>query len=380
MDNDWSGCKKILCIRADNMGDLLMSSPAIRALKETFGAIITVLTSSMATGIAKSIPEIDTVITYDLPWVKTSDSILSEKFFDVVNHIKEQNFDAAVIFSVYSQNPLPAAMLAFLAGIPLRLSYCRENPYELLTDWIPDKEPLSIIKHQVQRDYNLVEAIGAKIRNDKLQLSYSEKKWISAAEKLGNKGININEPWLILHAGVSEQKRQYPANLWIETAKNIRKKTGYQVLLTGGSSEKSLTDYLQQNIGAQSFSVAGEFDLEEFIALIKKAPLIVSVNTGTIHIAAAVNTPVIVLYALSNPQHFPWKAAGKVLPFDVPHELESKNEIIRYVNQKYFKEPVGMVHPDKVTDAIGEILNGNIETIPALPDILHARQKEPLNN
>src|SRR3954468_24669224 len=72
MAKEWSHCKNILCIRADNMGDLLMSTPALRALKESFGAKITVLTSSMAASIAGYIGEIDEVIVYDLPWVKTN--------------------------------------------------------------------------------------------------------------------------------------------------------------------------------------------------------------------------------------------------------------------------------------------------------------------
>mgnify|MGYP003350186482 CR=1 FL=1 len=65
---------------------------------------------------------------------------------------------AAVIFTVYSQNPLPAALFATWAGIPLRLAYCRENPYALLTDWVPEPEPESFIRHEVQRQIDLVGA------------------------------------------------------------------------------------------------------------------------------------------------------------------------------------------------------------------------------
>src|SRR5437870_3057713 len=117
MRKDWSKCKNILCIRCDNMGDLLMSSPAIRALKETFKSKITVLTSSMASVIAGYIPEIDEVLTYDLPWVKTNEELETDGFLKAIDVLKSRQFDAAVIFTVYSQNPLPAAMLAYLANI-----------------------------------------------------------------------------------------------------------------------------------------------------------------------------------------------------------------------------------------------------------------------
>src|SRR5215213_11198584 len=159
--NAWANCKNILCIRADNMGDVIMSSPAIRAVKQGLGCRITLLTSSMGAGIAPYLPEVDEVITYDLPWVKTSNAFDPADFLGIIEKLKHYNFDAAIIFTVFSQNPLPAAMLAYLAGIPLRLAYCRENPYELLTHWVPDKEPYSFIKHQVERDLALVNSIGA---------------------------------------------------------------------------------------------------------------------------------------------------------------------------------------------------------------------------
>src|SRR5579875_2683142 len=98
--NNWANCKHILCIRPDNMGDLVMSSPAIRALKETFGSKITVLTSSMSAGIAKHISEIDEVMVFDVPWVKTNQQAAPEQFIEVVEQIKAKQFDAAVIFTV----------------------------------------------------------------------------------------------------------------------------------------------------------------------------------------------------------------------------------------------------------------------------------------
>src|SRR5690606_22825058 len=84
------------------------------------------------------------------------------QFSALVDQLKQYRFDGCVIFTVYSQNPLPAAMLAWMAGIPLRLAYCRENPYQLLSHWVPDDEPYSQIRHQVVRDLELVKHIGAE--------------------------------------------------------------------------------------------------------------------------------------------------------------------------------------------------------------------------
>ena len=367
MSSDKQQFKNILCIRADNMGDLLMSSPAIRALKETFKASITVLTSSMAAPISASIAEIDDTICYDLPWVKTKNDSVPDAFFEITNLLKSRNFDLAVIFSVYSQNPLPAAMLAYLADIPVRLAYCRENPYQLLTHWVPDIEPYSGIKHQVKRDLDLVAEIGALPTTDQLELICFDDAWQSAKAKLVDQGIDLSKPWLILHAGVSEKKREYPKANWIELAKRIIQQTSYQVFFTGGPAEKPLTDELQNATGSGSFSLAGCFDLREFVELIRNTALIVSVNTGTTHIAAATQTPVIVLYALTNPQHSPWKANGKVLTFDVDEDLRSKNEVIRFVNTIYCNEfGKRTISSNEVLKCVLDILRGNIEQIPEM--------------
>ena len=122
-----------------------------------------------------------------MPWIKAKEVVASEEMFDIVQQLKNRKFDAAVIFTVFSQNPLPSAMIAYMAGIPLRLAYCRENPYELLTNWVPDKEPYSLIQHQVERDLDLVESIGATTSNLNLALTVSDS---ASREGKGKVGFN----------------------------------------------------------------------------------------------------------------------------------------------------------------------------------------------
>jgi len=352
----WFDCKKILCIRADNMGDLIMTTPALRALKETFDCSLTILTSKMGNLIAPFIREIDDVIVHDLPWIKTNDLSNPDTLFSLIEKIKKQNFDAAIIFTVYSQNPLPAAMLTFMAKIPKRLAYCRENPYSLLTDWVVEKEPLDFIQHQVQRDLDLVSTVGATTENDVLSITVNERAIISAFEKLSGIRFSNNNEWIIFHPGVSEEKRKYPVKYWIELGKNITKQLGKKILITGSASEKDLAETIQQGIGRDAYVAAGLFTIEEFIAIVKETPLVISVNTATVHIAAATQTPAIVLYALTNPQHTPWKAPSKVFPFPVDEALKSNNVIINYVNKHFFNKTVYLPSPKNIFDAAADML------------------------
>ncbi len=356
MTQSWQHCKNILIIRADNMGDLMMSQPAIRALKETFACRITVLTSSMAAGIAPYISEIDDVIVFDLPWIKAKETIGSKETFALVELLSQKQFDAAVVFTVFSQNPLPAAMIAFMASIPLRLAYCRENPYNLLTNWVPDKEPYTFIQHQVLRDLALVQSVGADTQNRILNLNIPDTAFERVKSKLEEAGINTTKPWLIFHAGVSEKKREYRSHLWVKAAKKLITEKGFQVLFTGAASEKILCDELAKQTGENAFSVAGLFSLDEFIALIKKSPVVVSVNTGTVHIAAAMNTPVVVLYAQTNPQHLPWMVQNRILEFEVEESSRSKNEVIQYLYKEVYNKPAAIPEASEVYDAVIELL------------------------
>ncbi len=128
--DDWAGARKILCVRLDALGDVLMTTPALRALKEArSGRWITLLTSPAGAEAAALLPSVDEVIVYEAPWMKaTAHRSDSRADHALVKRLRDDHFDAAAIFTVYSQNPLPAAMLCTLADIPLRLAHCRENP------------------------------------------------------------------------------------------------------------------------------------------------------------------------------------------------------------------------------------------------------------
>lgn len=213
------------------MGDLIMSAPAIRALKRTFSSKITVLTSSMAAGIAPYISEIDDVIVFDLPWIKAKEVIANEAIFTLVQLLKERSFDAAIVFTVFSQNAMPAAMITYMAGIPLRLAYSRENPYELLTNWMHDKEPYTFIQHQVMRDLALVSSIGAATDDISLHVNIPATACKDAEDKLLTTGADIEKPWLIFHAGVSEKSVNTPGSFGQKQQKNWSGKNNFKSYL-----------------------------------------------------------------------------------------------------------------------------------------------------
>ncbi len=360
--SSWNKCRNILCVRLDNMGDLMMSGPAIRAVKESFDSKITVLTSSKAESLAQKLPFIDDVMVFDSPWMNLPDHE-TMRFTEVLESIRSRNFDACIVFTVYSQNPMPAIMLGYLAGIPLRLAYCRGNPYELLTDWIPDPEPYSIIRHQVKRDLKLVESVGAFALSDDLEFPLQETDRLTASGKLQELGIDLESPFLVFHCGVSEAKRQYPTHLWVQAATLAADHFNWPILFTGSAEEIPYIRSIQSEVPAETFLLAGELQLNKFAVVLDKAQSVVSVNTGTIHLASALKTSLVVLYARSNPQHTPWNVRHRVLEYSIPESMKSRNEVIRYVDELLYAEHKDYPSPLEICESIKGLLSSALKTV-----------------
>lgn len=333
MSTDWTQCKNIVCIRPDNMGDVIMCQPAIRALKEADSErTITLLTSHIGAKITPFMLEIDATITFDFPWVKTSGiDPTSKSLFPLTQTLKDRNFDAAVLFTSFSQSALPAAVICLLADIPKRLAYARENVYQLLTDWVPDTEPFSPILHGVERNLHLVAMTGAKTVNKKLSLKIFPEDFRNALSLLYKTTLDFTKPWIIFHSGVEDEKRQFPLGRLAESAQLLMNQ-GYQILLTGTEKEQHKIHQIHQLLEKRAINLAGKLSLGEYLALVRISPLVIANNTGVIHMAAALNTPVLVLYARTNPEHTPWKAKSSVIYFDVQSHLKSKTPLLSYTN------------------------------------------------
>ncbi len=353
----WKNYRNILCVRPDNMGDVLMSQPAMRALKESVpGRKITLLTSTAGACIAPFIPEVDETIPFDVPWVKTTETNGAQRLLALAGELQALQLDAAVIFTVYSQNPLPAGMLCYLAGIKAILGYCRENPYQLINQWVPDREPLDYVVHEVERQLRLVEMAGAKTSDTRLLLKIPEETRKEATDRvweiLNVAGIRAGMRWLVLHAGVSEEKRLYPASDYITACQSLIRQ-GYKILLTGSGSERDYVDQIARHFSDAAINVAGELSLAELIVLIEAAPVLIANNTGPVHIATAVGTPVVVLYAMTNPQHTPWQVPSKVLYFEVLPELRTKNRLL----QSFPGSSTPRASPEAIVAAVGELVS-----------------------
>jgi ADP-heptose:LPS heptosyltransferase len=315
----WSDVRRIVCIRLDNMGDVLMTTPAMRALKESGkGRRITLMASPSGALLAPYLPDVDDLICYEAAWVKNASSG-REQDHAAIRALRMGDFDAAAIFTVYSQSALPAALMCHLAGIPLILAHSRENPYRLLNPWVRETEPEGEIRHEVQRQLDLVATVGACSENKRLSFVTRQDDRDALDRALGRKGMSGAKGYIVAHCGASAESRRYGADGY-SRALSLLKDLGRPIMLTGTSAECALVARIAAHCepGLELIDLTGDLALGEFACLIEGADLLISNNTGPVHIAAAVQTPVVDLYALTNPQHTPWQVRHRLLYHDVP--------------------------------------------------------------
>jgi lipopolysaccharide heptosyltransferase II len=355
----WEDARRILCVRLDALGDVLMCTPAMRALRDAVpGRSLTLLTSRSGAAAAPFIPEIDDVIVYAAPWMKAELPSRPDDLFALAASLAERRFDAAVVFTTYTQSALPAATLCWLAGIPLRLAYCRENPYHLLTDWVEEPEPQLLVRHEVQRQLALVRRAGAApLPGTRQPLSFALRTADLAAmrARLLRLGVDADRPWLLLHPGASAASRRYPAGLWARALDLLLRRTGLPVLIVGGALDAGTIAEIRAGCGADLgiavHTLVGDLSLGELGAALRLAAVALTNNSGPAHVAAAVGTPVVDLYALTNPQHTPWQVRSRVLFQDVPCRFCFKSAC-----PAGHHECLTGVAPERVADAVQELL------------------------
>ncbi|MEW6169836.1 MAG: glycosyl transferase, partial [Pseudomonadota bacterium] len=242
----WRNARRVLCVRLDNIGDVLMTTPALRALRHALpGRRLTLLTSRAAATLAPHLADVDEVIAHEASWVRNTAADSVDADLALIDTLRAGRFDAAVIFTVYSQSPLPAALSCRLARIPLRLAHCRENPYHLLSDWVRETEPAAGVRHETQRQLDLVATIGAHCSDTRLAFAVCPGNRQRCAARLARLGIADRAPWILVHPGATAPSRRYPAEAFAEAVRGLWQRLGLPIVIGGDADEAGLIEEIR---------------------------------------------------------------------------------------------------------------------------------------
>lgn len=292
--DEWSRVRNILVMRLDNIGDVVMTSPALRAIKENLPAChLTLMASPSGAQAASLLPWVDEVFSWQVLWQDLGSLDFDlQREWQLIQELRDRQFDAAIIFTSFSQSPHPPAFLCYLAGIPLRLGESKQYGGGLTTEVSAAPDEI----HQVERNLRLIEAVGFQIRDRSLSIQVDAKSEQTAIQLRTQHGI-INNQYILLNPWTSCQSRNYDSLRFAIAAKQLAQTTKMPIVVTGVPQDCDRAQSLLTILASDAIDLIGKTTLSQLAALIANAQLVLTNNTSTMHIADATRTPSVVMFA-----------------------------------------------------------------------------------
>ncbi|MDP9382424.1 MAG: glycosyltransferase family 9 protein [Chloroflexota bacterium] len=362
--NEWLQARNILAVRLDNIGDVVMLGPALRAVKETSpGASITLLGTPGGTTGAALLPWVDDVIVWRPVWQDVGNRMAFDpaREMELIRLLSERNFDAALVFTSFSQTPHPPGYVCYLAGIPLRAGESKEFGGSVLSTQL---QPAPDELHQVERNLRLVEHLGFVARHRELVVAVPDDAHAAVPSLLRSAGLDPDAPYVLLHPGASAKARRYPPERFREVARSLSER-GMPVLVTGVEREAEI---VRQVAGStpRVGTLVGDTTMPEYAALVETAALVMCGNTLPLHLADALDTPSVILYSGTDyeEQWRPRRTPTRLLRVPTPcHPC--------YLFECPIGQPCLDIPPEQVVDAALHLVEhaDEIRRLPTRPSI-----------
>ncbi|MDD5026922.1 MAG: lipopolysaccharide heptosyltransferase II [Candidatus Omnitrophica bacterium] len=279
--------KRILIARTDRIGDVLLSTPVIKALRDKYPqAYIAMMVSPYAKDIVEGNPYLDKVIIYDKDGAHKS-WLNSLKFS---RGLKKKKFDLALILHPVNR----AHLVSFLAGIPRRVGYDRKLGF-LLTDRIKHTKQLGE-KHELEYNLDLLKHLNIEAQEKDLYmpLKPESEEWVKELFKQEN--IHEADKLLAIHPAASCPSKVWPVERFAQAADKLAQSYGLKVFIVAGPRDLKLAEALVKYMRSSVINLAGKTSVSQLASLLKRCALFISNDSGPVHIACAVGTPVISIF------------------------------------------------------------------------------------
>jgi heptosyltransferase-2 len=280
---------RILVRGVNWVGDTILTYPTVQGLKELFPqSHVTILVPSHLVDLWKTFPYVDEII----PFQKRSGIKSFWEDIDLTRSLKKRGFDLALILP----RSFRSAFQIYMGGIPARIGYQDEGRSFLLTHKIPRKKDVLRI-HRIHYYRNLIESLGegGALPFPRLFLREEDRGW--AKKKLDELGVLNGRPLIGINPGASYglAKCWYPDRFG-ELGKRLSEKWKASLLIFGKKEEGEIAREILKYLGSDGIDLTGKTDLLQLAALLEQCSLLVTNDTGTMHMAAAVKTPVVAIF------------------------------------------------------------------------------------
>lgn len=292
--NHFANVQRILIRSANWVGDAVMTTPALRAVRRHFpGAGITLLAKPWVTPVFKNSPDIDCVMVYDANGRHAGPMGL----WRLSQEIRRRRFDLAISL----QNAFEAALLAFLARIPRRMGFTTDGRTLLLTDRIRTWQPFKK-GHLVDYYLGLMAQGGIPPQGRHLTLLLNQAEISEARRLLSQHGIDPNRRLVGLNPGAAfgTAKRWLPER-YVEAGRRLIADLDAHILIFGSAGEGELGQAMADRIGDGCLNLSGRTSLRQAMALIGQCSLFVTNDSGLMHVAAALDVPQVAIIGPTDP-------------------------------------------------------------------------------
>lgn len=295
---------RILITRTDRIGDVVLSTPIIKAVRQAYpDAYIGFMVEKAASDIVKGNPYLNEVLVYDK---KGANKGLAG-FLSFLFKLMKKRFDAAIILHPAAR----AHLTCYLAGIPKRVGYDKKLGF-LLTQRIAHKKQEGL-KHEVEYNFDLLRALDIKFESKELIVPLSEAIREEAGRILKEAGVDLKAPLAALHAGASCPSKRWPAAKFAELIDALNRRHELQIVLLGGQETMDISKDIVKKAKSKIIDLTGKTSVAVLAGILSKCRLFISNDSGPVHISSAVETPVISIFGRNEAGLSPkrWGPLGK---------------------------------------------------------------------
>ncbi|MDP2928048.1 MAG: lipopolysaccharide heptosyltransferase II [Candidatus Omnitrophota bacterium] len=281
---------RILIVRTDRLGDVLLSTPVIKALRQKFPqGYISMMVSPYTKDVLDGNPALDEIIAFDKD-AKDKCWLATLKFAGL---LRKKKFDLAIVLHPTTRMHL----LTFLAGIPKRLGYDRKFGF-LLTDRIKHTKQYGQ-KHESEYALDLIRYLGIQPQDKTLfmPIKQESEKWVDVL--FSQAGIRDSDKLLVIHPTASCHSRIWPGERFAEVADKLAQKYGFKVVIISGPKDMQKAQEVIKNMRIKALNLAGKTSISQLASLLRRCQLFISTDSGPMHMASALGVPVITIFGRS---------------------------------------------------------------------------------
>ena len=339
--------KRILITRTDRLGDVVLSTPVVRFMREQFPeAYIAFMVRPENRSVVENNPDLNEVIVYDK--YGSRKSFLGTVSFAL--SLRKKKFDLAI--ALHPTNRVH--MILFLAGIPVRIGYDRKMGF-LLTKRVPHFKHEGD-KHEVDYNFNLLKHSGFNIENaDRrpyMATTENDKRLIDSLKK----SFDIGDSVITVHAGASCPSKRWSPEKFAQVADELSEKYRSDIVLVGGDEAAEFSKQVTLAMKSRAVDLTGMLLVGELAELLSRSKIFISNDSGPVHVSVAVKTPVVAIFGRKDPGLSP-KRWGPLGDRDIVlHKDAGCRRCLAHMCENDFK-CLEAISAGEVVEAASEILD-----------------------